>query len=87
MTTPLSDHPTSSKNPPSRPPLGIAPRWIVDEQRIGEIERAIRDYTTARLPIPADWLIELGALLLERVNANIVRLEFYPDATDKPPDE
>lgn len=45
-----------------RPPLGLRPRYVVVPERIQEISDAIQRYAFACLPIPSEWLEELGEL-------------------------
>jgi hypothetical protein len=47
-----------------KPPLGIAPRYIIDEQRAREIIFGILRFIDARRPVPREWLEEL----FDRVN-------------------
>jgi hypothetical protein len=46
-----------------RPPLGITPRYIMDEIRFNEITTAIREYNKVDLPIPAAWMDEYNEIL------------------------
>ena len=46
----------------SKPPLGITPRWLLDEEREAEIWRAITRYTEAGYPIPMEWYQELDEI-------------------------
>jgi hypothetical protein len=41
-----------------KPPLGLRPRWIVDEHRLKEIKEAIERYCIAKTPIPTEWMEE-----------------------------
>ena len=43
----------------TKPPPGIMPKTIWDEQRILELVRAMHRYLHAGLPIPYDWAKEL----------------------------
>lgn len=45
-----------------RPPLGLRPRFIADEDRLHEVESAIARYQDADKPIPAEWLSEAEEL-------------------------
>lgn len=45
-----------------KPPLGITPRWLLDEEREIEIRRAITRYTDAGYPIPIEWYQELNEI-------------------------
>lgn len=51
-------------------PIGITPRWLLDEEREIEIRRAITRYTEAGYPIPIEWYKELNEIV-ERLS------EFY----------
>ena len=42
-----------------RPPLGIVPRYIHDEQRAREIISGILRFMDAGWPVPREWLEEL----------------------------
>lgn len=37
-----------------KPPIGITPRWLLDEEREIEIRRAITRYTDAGYPVPIE---------------------------------
>ena len=56
MTTPNS----------SKPPLGLTPRWLIEEQRTIAILEAMHRYTVAGLPIPEEWTDELNYLATEK---------------------
>ena len=47
----------------SKPPIGITPRWLLDEEREIEIQRAITRYTDAGYPIPIEWYEELNEIV------------------------
>ena len=51
----------------SKPPLGITPRWLLDEERAIEIEQAITRYSEVDYPIPVEWIQELNEVY-ERLN-------------------
>lgn len=60
---------SAKKKPdPTKPPLGIKPRWLCLEQREGEIRAAIDRYNIAYLPIPPEWISELNELVNYRNN-------------------
>lgn len=46
-----------------RPPLGLTPRFIRDEQRVDDIVAAIERFITARKEIPNEWLEEYNELV------------------------
>ena len=41
-----------------RPPLGLKPRFVADEQRMEEITEAIQRYKDAGYQIPSEWIAE-----------------------------
>jgi hypothetical protein len=49
-----------------KPPVGIRPRWLVDEQRVEEITAAMLRYLKAGVPVPNDWILELAEKLEAR---------------------
>ena len=51
----------------SKPPIGITPRWLLDERRKTDIELAIKRYIKASYPIPIEWVEELNEIY-ERLN-------------------
>jgi hypothetical protein len=44
----------------TKPPLGLVPRFIRDEERVREIIEAIDRYNEAGKPVPQEWLDELN---------------------------
>lgn len=58
----------SRGGPKERYPLGIKPRWVHDEERLAEIQRAIGRYQATGNPVPAEW-IEENNELFARLNA------------------
>ena len=51
----------------NKPPIGITPRWLLDEERATEIEEAIVRYNKADYSIPIEWIQELNEVY-ERLN-------------------
>lgn len=47
----------------NKPPIGILPKFIHDEQRLHEIAAAIQRYASNRLEIPTEWIKEYNDLL------------------------
>lgn len=45
-----------------KPPLGLKPRYIHDEQRVDDICRAMIRYMNNKQPIPIEWLEEYNEL-------------------------
>jgi len=44
-----------------KPPLGLKPKWIHDQQRQGEIMAAINRYLEAGKTPPKEWAIEFAS--------------------------
>ena len=44
-----------------RPPLGLKPKWIHDQQRQGEIMDAINRYLEAGKTPPKEWALEFAS--------------------------
>ena len=44
------------------------PRYILNERRIEDIERAVSDYIRNRLQIPVEWVEEYNELILSLNN-------------------
>ncbi len=49
--------------PGEKPPLGLAPRFIWERERILEILAAIKRYVDGQRTVPWEWQVELGDLL------------------------
>jgi len=45
-----------------KPPLGLRPKWLADEQRIAEVLAAISRYETAGWDVPQEWRDEVAVL-------------------------
>jgi len=46
-----------------RPPLGLKPKWLHDEQRLAAVTGAISRYTETKKEIPSEWLEEYNYLV------------------------
>jgi hypothetical protein len=46
-----------------KPPLGLMPRWLADEKRLGDLDAALQRYRGAYLDPPGEWLWERQDLL------------------------
>ena len=46
----------------NKPPLGLKPRFIVEQARIGEIRMAMNRYIDEFKVIPLDWIFEYNDL-------------------------
>lgn len=49
-----------------KPPLGLVPRGLWVDHRIGAIQAAIARYTVAKQPIPLEWIHEYNELVNSR---------------------
>jgi hypothetical protein len=49
-----------------KPPIGLRPRWLVDDQRLEEIIAAVIRYIYAGYPIPIEWAEELNELTVRK---------------------
>ena len=49
-----------------KPPLGLTPRWLIEQQRTIAILEAMHRYAVAGLPIPDAWIDELKYLASEK---------------------
>lgn len=47
-----------------KPPLGLKPRWVHDEQRMNAILNAMERFTESNKAIPKEWIAELGELCI-----------------------
>lgn len=56
---------------PKRPPLGLKPRWLHEEQRIIEIEEAFSRYLEAKTEPPIEWTEEILELRLNKQLRNL----------------
>lgn len=50
------------------PPLGLIPRFIIDEHRLRDIDAAILRYAIAQMEIPQEWHDERSGIV-NRLNA------------------
>src|SRR6476646_7268944 len=55
---------TMNENQTTKPPIGLRPRWIHDQDRSLEIIDAARRYAEARKPIPVEWIDEFRELMV-----------------------
>jgi len=47
----------------TRRPLGLAPKWLIQEKRRNEISEAMSRYLTAGLKVPTEWVEEYNELV------------------------
>ena len=61
----------------AKPPLGVKPRWLVAEERLGKLlEAMLRYHRAGRADVPLDWYAEASELanyLQTRKKKGIVR--------------
>lgn len=48
-----------------KPPLGLKPKFIHDDERKLEIIEAMEGYSEAEIPIPLEWIKELRGLMFQ----------------------
>lgn len=48
--------------PLGKPPLGLAPKWVLNVRRRTEIKQAICRYFNANADIPLEWIEEYNEL-------------------------
>lgn len=51
---------------PRKPPIGLVPRFIWNQERISDIVMAIDRYTVARNPVPIEWVEEYNEMIAGR---------------------
>lgn len=49
-----------------KPPLGVKPRWLHDEERLKDLGGAIYRYLNEQYPITLDWIKEYNELISRR---------------------
>lgn len=54
--------------PLPKPPLGLTPRFIIEEKRIFEIVEAISRYINVEKEIPIEWIEEYNELVNKQSN-------------------
>lgn len=62
----IADDSKTVKQKIIKPPIGIKPRYIHDEQRLIDIQRAIERYLYACMPIPTVWIYEYNELVVKQ---------------------
>lgn len=48
---------------PKKPPLGVKPRWLHDEQRLQDLGGAIYRYLSDKMPIKIEWVEEYNEII------------------------
>lgn len=56
---------------PIRPPLGLKPRWVHNEQRLREVNEAIQRYRAANKEVPKVWYKEHSLLTVQFVKHHL----------------
>lgn len=54
----------------TKPPLGLKPRKIHDQDRMNEIISAVERYSKASMPIPKEWTDELRDIVNQGCRSN-----------------
>jgi len=47
----------------NRPPMGVKPKWLIDEQRKSDLSEAILRFVRAGYEVPTAWIIEYAHLI------------------------
>lgn len=47
----------------AKPPLGVIPRWLLDEKRLCELSTGIERYVDAGKAIPLEWIYEYNQII------------------------
>jgi hypothetical protein len=53
-----------------KPPLGLIPKWLRQEERLKEIREAMLRYLEADVEIPEEWIEEFLELRKLKLNQN-----------------
>lgn len=48
---------------PKKPPLGVEPRWLYEEQRLQDLGDAIYRYLSDKMPIQTEWIEEYNEII------------------------
>lgn len=65
-----------------KPPLGIVPRNIFEENRLYDLVDAVKRYRLVTTPVPVDWFVEIAdiaAFLVEHESEVQGRIESEPE--------
>jgi len=46
-----------------KPPIGLKPKWLSDEERLNEVIGAIIRYSDVKLKIPFEWIEEYNEII------------------------
>jgi len=46
-----------------KPPIGLKPKWLSDEERLNEVIGAIIRYSYVKLKIPIEWIREYNEII------------------------
>ena len=63
----------------TKPPLGLKPRKIHDQDRMNELICAIERYSEASMPVPKEWTDELKDIVNQRCRSNQYESIFHGD--------
>jgi hypothetical protein len=48
---------------PLAPPIGVKPQWLADEERLGDLQSAIKRYEDSGHPVPPQWRAEAREII------------------------
>lgn len=62
-----------------KPPLGVLPKFLWDEQRMVDLTEAINRFMDANEPVPSEWVQELAEITMTVVNNTAKRFGQTPE--------
>ncbi len=54
----------------TKPPLGLKPRWLHNEERSVDLAKAIMRYIDAGVALPDEWIDEWNDIVSGKINFN-----------------
>ena len=68
------------------PPIGVKPQWLADEERLCDLEAAIKRYEDSGLPVRPEWRKERGEIVArqQQWNQPVMAKDSSTDATPAP---
>ncbi len=63
---------------PEKPPLGCKPRWLMDEERLHDLEAATKRYEEDGHSVPSEWRAEIREIVVRQKQ----RTESAPTTTE-----
>ena len=66
---------------PEKPPLGCKPRWLMDEERLHDLEAATKRYEEDGRSVPSEWRAEIREIVVRQKQ----RIESAPTTAEVRP--